>query len=98
FQIINIHPSFLPLHKGANAIEKSFQDSHDFGGVTVHFVNEEVDGGSIILQEKLLKIPNESQTSFAKRIHELEYKLYPQAVLMVISQNKDLKITNNEKV
>ncbi|STQ86007.1 phosphoribosylglycinamide formyltransferase [Helicobacter muridarum] len=90
FKILNIHPSFLPLHKGTNAIEKSFVDSNDFGGVTVHFVSEEVDSGNIILQEKIPKIPNESLESFATRIHELEHKLYPQALLMTISQNIDL--------
>lgn len=85
-KILNIHPSFLPLHKGANGITQSFYDDNDFGGVSVHYVNEELDSGEIILQEKVYKIPNESLESFSTRVHELEYKLYPQALLKSICQ------------
>ncbi len=44
-KIINIHPSYLPHYKGATAIKDAFLDGKDFYGVTVHYVNEEVDGG-----------------------------------------------------
>jgi phosphoribosylglycinamide formyltransferase-1 len=47
---INLHPSLLPRHKGLNAIEKSWKDAFCEGGVTVHMVNEELDGGVIICQ------------------------------------------------
>ena len=47
---------------------------------------KEVDSGNIILQDKVLKIPNESLESFTQRIHQLEYKLYPQAFLKVVAQ------------
>ncbi len=85
-RILNIHPSFLPLHKGLNSIKRSFDDSNDFGGVSVHFVSEELDSGMIILQEKIQKIANESFEDFEERIHDLEYKLYPQAFLKAIAQ------------
>lgn len=85
-KILNIHPSFLPLHKGANAIHESFYDTNDYGGVSIHHVIKEVDSGNIILQDKVLKIPNESLESFTQRIHQLEYKLYPQAFLKVVTQ------------
>ncbi|MGX3097871.1 phosphoribosylglycinamide formyltransferase [Helicobacter sp. 23-1046] len=81
---INIHPSFLPLHKGANAITQSYQSNEDFGGVSVHWVSEELDSGDIILQEKLPKIPNESLQSFESRIHNLEYTLFPKATLQAL--------------
>lgn len=85
-KILNIHPSFLPLHKGLNGIEKSYTDSNDFGGVSVHFVTKEIDSGMIILQEKIKKIPNESLEDFTQRIHEVEYRLYPQAFLKAFAQ------------
>ena len=82
---INIHPSFLPLHKGANAIEKSFQSNEDFGGVSVHWVSEELDSGDIIIQQKLPKISKESLQSFTERIHALEYDLFPKATLKALN-------------
>lgn len=85
-RILNIHPSFLPLHKGLNGIEKSYADNNDFGGVSVHFVTQELDSGMIILQEKIAKIPNESLEDFTQRVHDVEYRLYPQAFLKAFAQ------------
>ncbi len=85
-RILNIHPSFLPFHKGLDSIKKSFEDSNDFGGVSIHFVDENLDSGAIILQEKIIKTPNESFNDFEQRVHDLEYKLYPQAFLKAIAQ------------
>lgn len=85
-RILNIHPSFLPLHKGLNGIEKSYADNNDFGGVSVHFVTQELDSGMIILQEKVAKIPNESLEDFTQRVHDVEYRLYPQAFLKAFAQ------------
>lgn len=84
FRAINIHPSFLPLHKGANAIKDSYYANEDFGGVSVHWVSEELDSGQIIMQQKLPKIKGESLESFEARIHALEYTLYPQAITQAI--------------
>jgi phosphoribosylglycinamide formyltransferase-1 len=52
---INLHPSLLPRHKGVKAIEKSYDDEYNDGGVSVHWVNNELDGGDIILQKVILK-------------------------------------------
>ena len=84
FRTINIHPSFLPLHKGANAIKDSYYANEDFGGVSVHWVSEELDSGQIIIQQKLPKIKGESLENFESRIHALEYTLYPQAITHAI--------------
>ena len=82
---INIHPSFLPHHKGAHAIRDSFYSTQDFGGVSVHWVSDELDSGALIAQEKLPKIAGESLQSFESRIHELEYRLFPQALLRALN-------------
>lgn len=85
-KILNIHPSFLPLHKGLDAISKSFNDENNFGGVSIHLVNEDIDSGDIILQEKLLKIENEAIEDFEDRIHALEYICYPRAFLKLVRE------------
>jgi phosphoribosylglycinamide formyltransferase-1 len=76
---INIHPSLLPLFKGTKAIERSFESDMKVAGVSVHEVSSELDGGKIIAQECFNK-ENLSFTEFEKRIHEIEYKLYPKAI------------------
>jgi len=52
---VNLHPSLLPRHKGLNAIEKSYEDEYPTGGVSVHYVNSELDGGEILLQKEVSK-------------------------------------------
>ena len=54
-EAINLHPSLLPRHKGLYAIEKSYEDEHAQGGVSVHYVSSELDGGEVILQKTLSK-------------------------------------------
>ena len=51
-RIINIHPSLLPKYKGLNTHERAIKNKDKFGGCTVHFVNEKLDSGKIILQKK----------------------------------------------
>jgi phosphoribosylglycinamide formyltransferase-1 len=52
---INLHPSLLPRHKGLNAIQRSYDDEYEQGGVSVHYVTSELDGGEIILQKEVDK-------------------------------------------
>lgn len=52
---INLHPSLLPRHKGLQAIERSYEDAYETGGVSVHWVTSELDGGEIILQKEIVK-------------------------------------------
>ncbi len=77
---INLHPSLLPLFKGAHAIKESFESDEPCGGITIHWVNDELDGGAIIAQASVPKIAGESLEAFTERIHALEHTLYPQTV------------------
>ncbi|MDM5272342.1 phosphoribosylglycinamide formyltransferase [Sulfurovum sp. zt1-1] len=52
---INLHPSLLPRHKGLKSIERSYEDEYPTGGVSVHWVTSELDGGEIILQKEVAK-------------------------------------------
>lgn len=83
---INVHPSLLPLFKGANAIEKSFHSSEVNGGISVHWVNSELDGGEVIIQDSFEKKEDESLESFTKKIHQLEHRLLPEAIVKILKE------------
>ena len=78
--IINIHPSLLPKYKGLHAIEQALNSSDDVTGCTVHYVNEELDGGEIILQGEVPILPNDDIVSLTKAIQRKEYALLPAAI------------------
>lgn len=85
---INIHPSLLPLFKGAHGIAESYASSMRLGGVSVHYVSEELDSGEIIAQGVIEKIAGETLESYESRIHKLEHTLYPLAVLEALSKEE----------
>ena len=81
---INIHPSLLPLFKGANALERSFESEMKVAGISIHEVVTEIDGGKIIMQKCFDKSNMDFET-FKKRIHKSEHELFPNAVLKVLT-------------
>ena len=83
---INLHPSILPLFKGRHAIEESFKSGMKVGGITVHHVSKELDGGTIIAQRCFQKNTNMSLNDYEKRIHNLEYELLPSVVVDILSE------------
>ncbi|MFH1678228.1 MAG: phosphoribosylglycinamide formyltransferase [Candidatus Omnitrophota bacterium] len=80
FKIINIHPSLLPSFKGSHGIKDAFDYGVKLTGVTVHFVDEKMDHGPIILQMPVKVEENETLESLEKRIHKIEHKIYPEAI------------------
>ena len=82
---INLHPSLLPLFKGANAIRESFDSGMKVAGGTVHFVNEELDGGKIIAQMAFQKEENMKYEDFEKEIHRLEYEILPRSIIKLFN-------------
>ncbi|RDU62652.1 phosphoribosylglycinamide formyltransferase [Helicobacter sp. MIT 14-3879] len=85
FKALNIHPSILPLFKGANAIKESYESYMKIAGVSVHYVSNELDSGELIMQDIIYKIDGESLESFEDRIHALEYEIYPKAILKALN-------------
>lgn len=79
-RILNIHPSLLPAFKGAEAIKDAFEYGAKVTGVTVHFVDEEMDHGPIILQAAVEIKEKDTLESLGERIHAAEHKLYPYAI------------------
>lgn len=83
-RIINIHPSLLPSFKGGHAIKDAFFYGAKVTGVTVHFVDEEMDHGPIILQSAIEIKEKDTLDSLEKKIHKIEHKLYPQAIKLIV--------------
>ncbi|MDD4954174.1 MAG: phosphoribosylglycinamide formyltransferase [Candidatus Omnitrophica bacterium] len=79
-RIINIHPSLLPSFKGVQGIKDAFDYGSKVTGVTVHFVDEKMDHGPIILQGAVRIEENDTLESLEVKIHRLEHKLYPEAI------------------
>jgi len=83
-KIINIHPALLPSFKGIRGIKDALDYGVKVSGVTVHFVNEDMDAGPIILQEAVTIEDNDTKEMLAKKIHKIEHRLYPNAVKLFI--------------
>ena len=76
-RIVNVHPSLLPAFPGAHAIEDALAAGVDTTGVTVHYVDEGLDTGTVIRQETL---PLEPRETLAERIHAVEHRILPEVV------------------
>ncbi len=85
-KIINIHPSLLPKYKGLNTHRRAIENKEKFSGCTVHFVTDKLDSGKIIMQKKVKVFKSDTPKKLAKRILLEENKLYPKAILKIISK------------
>jgi len=78
--IINVHPSLLPKYKGLHAVEQALDSGDSITGCTVHIVNEELDGGQIIAQNKVDILPDDTVDTLTRRIQLQEYALLPYVI------------------
>ena len=78
--IINVHPSLLPKYKGLHAVEQAMEAGDAVTGCTVHYVNEELDGGEIIMQAEVEILPHDDVKSLTKAIQRKEYAILPAAI------------------
>ena len=83
-KLINIHPSLLPNYKGMDTHRRVLENNEEFHGVTVHYVDNSLDGGPICAQSKI-KIDTKDQKRLEEQIHELEYELYPEVIKNIAS-------------
>ncbi len=79
-RIINTHPALLPAFPGAHAIPKALAHAVKLTGVTVHFVDEEVDHGPIILQEAVPVLAGDTEASLQARLQAVEHRVFPEVV------------------
>ena len=78
--IINVHPSLLPKYKGLHAVEQAMKSGDSVTGCTVHYVNEELDGGEIIMQGEVPIMPDDDVESLTKAIQRKEYAILPTVI------------------
>lgn len=79
-RIMNIHPSLLPAFPGGNGVEQALAYGVKVTGCTVHFVDEGLDSGPVILQEAVPVFADDTVETLHQRIHAVEYRLYPRAI------------------
>ena len=85
-KIINIHPSLLPKYKGLNTHQRVLENNEKMTGCSVHFVNEKLDSGEIILQKKIKIFKKDNVKSLKNRVLKEEYKLYPKSIIKILSK------------
>jgi phosphoribosylglycinamide formyltransferase 1 len=83
-KIVNVHPSALPRWPGARAIERAYEAGERDFGVTVHYVDEGMDTGSIIDSGTFAAEPGETIGEVEARVHGFEHRIYPAAVLRLL--------------
>ena len=86
-RIVNIHPALLPAFPGTHVQQKALDYGVRFSGCTVHFIDDGVDTGPIIIQAVVPVLPDDTEKTLAERILREEHKIYPQA-LQLIAQGK----------
>ena len=79
-KIINVHPALFPAFKGAHAVRDALAHGVKVTGVSVHFVDEEVDRGALIAQAPVEVKPKDTIETLSKRIHKTEHVIYPRVV------------------
>src|SRR3954468_5762153 len=89
-RILNIHPSLLPAFPGLDAQQQAFDYGVKVSGCTVHFVDEHLDHGAIIIQKSVPVLPTDDAHTLAERILEQEHKAYTEAINVVLDGNYEI--------
>lgn len=90
YQIINIHPSLLPNYPGLNSYERAFTNGDFESGISIHFVDEGMDTGPILLQEKFLREEQDELADFIEKGKSLEHQMFPKALDIIMNTTKEL--------
>jgi phosphoribosylglycinamide formyltransferase-1 len=85
FPCINVHPSLLPAFAGLDAVGQALAAGAKETGVTIHFLDEGVDTGPVIAQERLAIEPGDTVESLHERLHAIEHRLLPEAVRLYLA-------------
>ena len=91
-KILNIHPSLLPKYPGIHTYQRALENGESEHGTTVHFVNEEIDGGAIVLQATVPIFPGDTVEEIELRTREQEYHIYPLVIKWFVEDR--LKLEN----
>jgi phosphoribosylglycinamide formyltransferase-1 len=85
-QMLNIHPSLLPLYKGLDTHARALAAGDSHGGASVHLVTPELDAGEVLAQVRLPIVPGDTPATLAERVKLAEHQLYPRAVAEYVSR------------
>lgn len=91
FPIINIHPALLPKYGGKgmygiNVHRAVVENKERESGISIHYVNENYDEGKLVFQAKCQVLPEDTAEQVAAKVHELEYRHFPQVIAQVLSE------------
>ncbi|MGX7111495.1 phosphoribosylglycinamide formyltransferase [Gemella cuniculi] len=84
--ILNLHPSLLPKYKGKDAIKQAYNAGEKEIGISIHYVNEELDGGEIIAQKSFKVSKEDTLEEITEKVHKLEHELYPNVILKLVEE------------
>lgn len=87
-RILNIHPSLLPKYPGLHPQQQALDDGATVSGATVHIVNKDLDAGPVVLQREVAVVPGDTADTLAARILEVEHRLYPDAIRLVLERGR----------
>lgn len=90
-KILNIHPALLPSFKGTHGVRDALKYGVKITGSTVHFVDEELDHGPIVLQEAVAVADNDTEESLHSKVHQKEYEIYPKAIKLFVEGKLEIK-------
>jgi|TARA_B110000259_G_C14005767_1_gene397897 phosphoribosylglycinamide formyltransferase-1 len=82
-KIINIHPSLLPKYKGLNTFKRVLKNNDKFTGCTVHYVNNKIDSGKIILKKRIIIEQNDNEKTLKVKVQAKEYRAYSESIVSI---------------
>jgi len=89
-RMLNIHPSLLPEFKGLNTHQRALDANVSQHGVSIHYVSNELDGGSVVLQAVMDVLADDTAASLEQRVHSLEHVIYPMVIEWVAQQQLEI--------
>jgi phosphoribosylglycinamide formyltransferase 1 len=96
-RMLNIHPALLPQFKGLDTHRRALEAGVERHGATVHFVSIEMDSGQIIAQDSVPVMQGDTEETLAKRVLEVEHRIYPQALRLVAEGRATFAPAGNAK-
>lgn len=91
-KIINIHPSLLPSFKGLAAIKQAYDFNVKVTGITIHYIDHNIDEGKIIFQKSIDILEEDTLDSLSNKIHQLEHEYYPKVLKQILKEEFDESI------
>jgi phosphoribosylglycinamide formyltransferase-1 len=84
-RMINIHPSLLPKYRGLHTHQRAMDAGDNEHGASVHFVNQDLDAGAVIIQARVPVLIDDTADSLARRVLQQEHRIFPEAVKLIAS-------------